>query len=421
MSTTDKPQLIEQREQFFKRYAALSPELPLVLALWSLATHIFDAFDAFPYLVVTSPTKRCGKTRVAELLESMCANALRTVGITPAALFRIIQKKKPTLVIDEAESLRGRSERTDALREILNAGYKKGQKVIRCEGGNGRNYQPREFETFCPKVLVLIGALPETLADRTIAVEMKRRTSENLERYRIARVNAQAKPLHVEAKEWAKKNRAAVQRWYQKNDIPCLQDREAELWLPLFSVCAVAAPERLPELEAIAKNLAGMKEENEPGDNGIRLLADIRTTFASAQCERLATCELVSKLNAIEDAPWLGWSQGKGVDARSLSRSLRPFGIHPQNLRNAGSVQKGYAKRDFEDAWSRYLPAASATPATSATELVSQQDSAELTSATEPFCSGARDAETTNVYAACSGVAAERFPSFAAFAESTNE
>jgi hypothetical protein len=117
---TDRPNPLEELEQHFKRHAVLSPGMPLVLALWSLATHLFKQFDCFPYLAITSPTKRCGKTRIAELLGFVCANPLRTVGITSAALFRTIEDKHPTLLIDEAEVLRGRDERATALREVLN-------------------------------------------------------------------------------------------------------------------------------------------------------------------------------------------------------------------------------------------------------------------------------------------------------------
>lgn len=225
------PQLLEELEKYFKWYAVLSPGLPLVLALWSVATYLFESFDCFPYLAITSPTKRCGKTRLGELLGFVCAEPLRTVAISVAALFRTIEKEKPTLLIDEAESLRGRDERAIALREILNAGCRKGQKVIRCAGKDD-NYSQRKFETFCPKVLILIGSLTDTLADRSIPIAMKRRANEQLERFRFARVEKETQSLRKEVQQWAKDNGASVGHWYQTNDAGCLEDREAELWLP---------------------------------------------------------------------------------------------------------------------------------------------------------------------------------------------
>jgi len=54
-------QIVATLESTFRKYMALDSGLPIVLALWTLATHVFDCFDAFPYLAITSPTKRCGR------------------------------------------------------------------------------------------------------------------------------------------------------------------------------------------------------------------------------------------------------------------------------------------------------------------------------------------------------------------------
>src|SRR5579864_2909048 len=115
------------REDFFASYAILPHGLPLVLALWVIGSHFFDIFDSFPILCVTSPVKRCGKTRLAELLELICPRAFNTVNITEAALFRTIELSKPVLIMDEAETLANpKSEQSQYLRAILNAGFKKG-------------------------------------------------------------------------------------------------------------------------------------------------------------------------------------------------------------------------------------------------------------------------------------------------------
>jgi hypothetical protein len=115
--------LVATLEDTFSRYVALEPGLPLVLALWTLATHLFDCFDAFPYLAITSPTKRCGKTRLAEIIDLLCCNGLRTAGASTAAIFRTIQSQDSkngtvTLILDEAEVLGTKSERSEQLREF---------------------------------------------------------------------------------------------------------------------------------------------------------------------------------------------------------------------------------------------------------------------------------------------------------------
>jgi len=362
-ASTNSPSIVDDLEHQFRRFLAIDAGQPLVLALWSLATHIYDSFDAFPYLAITSPTKRCGKTRAAELLELFCASPFRTVGMTPAVLFRSIEQDRPTLIVDEAESLRGSDERSSALREILNAGYRRGQKVRRCQGDGKGGQTLRDFETYCPKVLVLIRKLPDTLADRTIAISMRRRSvTERVDRFIVAQVEIQAAPIRQACEQWASTHIPEVVNAYQGKDLRFLQDREAELWLPLFVVCELAAPHRLAELETIARKLAHEKAADESGDMGIRLLADVRDIFTRSSTGRVHTQSLLSDLNHIEEAPWQEYCGGKALNARALARLLHPFGVWPQDIRIGPAVAKGYMLESFKDAFARYLPPASATP-----------------------------------------------------------
>jgi hypothetical protein len=357
MATTST--LVDCLERHFQRFIALDTGLPLVLALWSLATHTYDCFDAFPYLAITSPTKRCGKTRAAEVLELFCFRPLRTVGMTPAVLFRSIEKDKPTLMVDEAEVLRSRDERSSALREILNAGYRKGQKVRRC---SGENYALQEFETYCPKVLVLIGNLPDTLADRAIPIRMRRRNhGESVDRFITVRARRDTAQVRADCKKWATKHRRLVAKAYESQDVAFLEDREAELWLPLFVVCKLGAPHRVTDLEGTARHLAGRKASDEPADVGVRLLSDVREIFNQGSRERIQTAVLLKELNRISDAPWEDYCFGKALNSRALGKLLHPFGIWPQNIR-VPAVVKGYTLDSFRDAFERYLPSESATP-----------------------------------------------------------
>jgi hypothetical protein len=357
--------IVDKLEALYSRFLVLSPGLSLVLALWSLATYLHQVFDAFPYLAITSPTKRCGKTRVCELLSFVCLNPLQTVSISAAALYRLLKLKPYSLLIDEAEYLGStKDERASLLREILNAGYRKGQKVIRCKrttkansgrSGEQENFEPESFETFGPKALVLIGRLQGTLADRCIEIRMERRAKSEVERFRFERERAGAASILAESETWAATNQKAVSEYYQSNDVLFLHDREAELWLPLFSVCAVAAPQRLSELEITAKRLALLKSEAEPGDFGIELLRDIRQVFGKEQTDRLPTTALLTQLNFEEDRTWSGWDHGRGLTPYSLAQLLRPFGILPQNIRIGEQVAKGYLRKSFEECWKRYL------------------------------------------------------------------
>jgi hypothetical protein len=411
--TSTGTRILSKLEGIFKKYLALDSGLPLLLALWALATHLFDCFDAFSYLAVVSPTKRCGKTRLAEILWLLCAGAFRTANASAAAMFRMIQLRADegttvTLIMDEMEVLgKTNNERADQLREVLNAGYRRGQTVHRCER-NGDKFEIKEFNVYCPKVLVLIGALNDTLADRCIPIAMRRRrTDEKVGRFFYALAKREARPVLKEILLWTKTSRCRVRR-HLRRDLEFLEDREAELWQPLFAVCEVAAPERLKELECTALRISGSKQSEEPADFAILLLKDIRDAFMKSGEERLSSSRLLVELNALEESPWLYWSNGRGFDARCLARLLRPFRIEPHNLRLlSDSVCKGYQRDDFEEAWDTYLPRVS-----SATPLQANPGagSSDFSSRYEDENVAAPKHEAANKNEGCSAVALPRVP-----------
>lgn len=380
-------------EAFIKRYVVMALGLPLVEALWSQATHLFECFDTFSYLAVTSPTKRCGKTRNGELLELLCAHPLVTVSATPAVIFRTIADSKPTLIIDEAEALSTRGDRAEALREILNAGYRSGSTVRRCEAPS---YKVREFVIYCPKVIILIGELPDTLADRCIHVAMRRRRNEPIGRFRRALARAESTAIRDSMAEWAEQHIREVADWYNSHTLEWVQDREEELWLPLFAVCAIALPQRLPELKEIAERLARSKAEAEPLDVGVRLLTDTKQIFERRNTDRIATATLVDDLNTITDSPWPDLSHGRPLTDRRLSTLLKPFRIRPENIRFDERVRKGYKRESFADAWDRYLSSDAHSSRYNATESINTDEHRDSASATDEGRSGTQNAETPN-------------------------
>ena len=98
-------QLLVRVERHITKYAFLPVAARLVLALWAITTHVFDIFDAFPYVGLLSPTKGSGKTRTLEILEGIVREPWRATSPSVAALFRYIHKRKPTLLWDECEGL----------------------------------------------------------------------------------------------------------------------------------------------------------------------------------------------------------------------------------------------------------------------------------------------------------------------------
>ena len=93
-----------------------------IAALWTLHTYAFERGHITPILVVEPPQKGCGKTTLRDTLAALVRATLSTDGISTPALFRVIEKWRPTVLLDDFDSW-GRD--NDELRGVLNTGYRK--------------------------------------------------------------------------------------------------------------------------------------------------------------------------------------------------------------------------------------------------------------------------------------------------------
>ena len=97
-------ELLDQIVISLRAYLVLPSGSAETIALWVLHTHVFDCFTTTPRLAITSPEKRCGKTTLLDVINQLVARPLSTSNATPSAVFRIIEMKAPTLLIDEADT-----------------------------------------------------------------------------------------------------------------------------------------------------------------------------------------------------------------------------------------------------------------------------------------------------------------------------
>jgi hypothetical protein len=348
----DGAALVRDIEGFLGRFIVLPAHTALPLALWAVATFTFESFDAFPYLAITSPTKRCGKTRLLECLELLAHEARRAANPSEAALFRMIEKYKPTLLLDEAETLNGKGERAEYLRALLNAGNRRNASVPRCVG-QGTNQDVQEFSIYCPKIVAGIGRFPETVTDRAICVSMQRRkNSEVVSRFLYRSAEPEGQALRERAERFVGQRKSEIEAAYESADLAFLPDRDAEAWQPLFALLAVSDSRRLAELRKCAESLTQSKSSNAEDDSlSQRLLVDLRAVWPEAERHAL-TGDLLGRLKAIEESPWAAEVE---LNPRKLARMLRGFGVSPATVRADGRNGKGYSREDAEAAFSRYL------------------------------------------------------------------
>src|SRR5262249_893789 len=206
-----------------------------------------------------------GKTRMTEVLEQIVAEPVRAVCISEAALFRLVEERKPTLILDEAEVLTGKGERAEAIRSLLNAGNRAGAQVPRCVGNS---HGLRFFSVFCPKTVCAIRVCPETVKDRAVVVPMQRKKpGEKVERFILRRIKPEGAKLRERIAAFVLASRAAVERAYEKLNVDFLSDRELENFEPLLAILTVADASRLAELRDNAERLAAAKTDAAQDDS----------------------------------------------------------------------------------------------------------------------------------------------------------
>jgi putative DNA primase/helicase len=338
----------------FERHAALPAHAATALALWCLHAWAFEASFTTPRLAITSPQPRCGKTTVLRLVGAFVPRQLPTANATVSSLFRIVEKHRPTLLIDEADTFL--SENLE-LRGLLNSGFQRDGTFLR---NVGDDYEPRVFSTFSAVAIALIGRLPATLEDRSIKVPMRRAVlGEVTERFRPDRPPALVRTLRAQAARWSADNLEAL---HDSDPImpSALHDRACDCWRPLVAIAELAGGEWPARARAAALALSG---DGDGESLGVELLKDIRAIFARLGVDRIKSAELVEALTSDAERPWATIDKGRPLNQNKLARRLALFDVKTKNVRfTHGAISKAYALADFADAFARYLPIVSATP-----------------------------------------------------------
>jgi hypothetical protein len=391
----DSAALLAELADSPKRHMVLPKHAEIVLALWVVFTYTIDAADAAPILAIVSPEKRCGKSTLLDWLTRLVRNALAAASVSPAAMFRAIEKWRPTLLIDEADTFLRENEE---LRGLLNSGHTRSMAfVVRAEGDT---HQVKQFSTWGAKAIALIGKLPDTLADRSITIEMRRKMPSE----RVYKLRGDVERRYLE--EVSRRcQRFAVDTLPTLNQadpkIPDgLNDRAADSWAPLLAIADFAGGEWPATARAAASVLCGATPD---GDSlKVELLRDVRVAFIEREQDRLASTELADAVATDSERPWAEYNRGKPMTVRQLARLLNAFGILSGTVRLAdGKTLKGYKLEDFEDVFARYLPPFD--PSQRHTQALAWVVT-NKSNVTNESCDGSLLASQTSTGAGCNGV-----------------
>lgn len=350
-SPVDAATLFSELSEAFRRYAVLPKHADIALALWCVFTWFFEASHIAPLLVIRSPEKGCGKSTVMNIAARLVHRPLIVSGLSAAVLFRVADKYQPTVLIDEGDTFLNNE--NEELHGVINSGYSKTAPYHwRCVGDN---HDPKAFNVFSPKAIAFIGHTRDTLHDRAVEVELRRK----LQHETVTRLRrGDGEELNIIARKLA---RLAADRMGDYStmhpSIPgSLPDRQADNWEPLLQVAMLAGDEWVQRATSAALELTGSKAESAPVSVGVELLADIRQIFQAKAITRIRSTDLIRALCDDDEAGWATYNRGKAITPRQVSKRLAEYGIKPKPLRFCyDGVQKGFDVEQFADDFARYL------------------------------------------------------------------
>ena len=365
MEDQDLKNALTETEELLRKLIVLKLDAHYwALTLWIAFCYSIPQFDHAPRLCFWSPEKRCGKSLALEVVSHLLPNPLMTSSISSASLFRILDRdNSKVILIDESDTVFGRNgdkEKAEALRQLLNASFKRGQSVIRCEPPK---YEPREFKIFAPIALAGIGtsAIPETVADRALMIEMRRMLpNEQILEFESDEVEKYFFPIKEKLQNFATENESRYRELRPELPRESLNPRARDLWKPLYKVAECAGEEWIKKALLASVALSSGESDPEEASLSLRLLSDTREVFTEDQ---ITTKDLIERLRSLEESPWAYLER---FNPSVLAHLLKNYSIKPKPF--SGGKGRGYYRKSFEDPWNRYLdPVQTVTPVTPVT------------------------------------------------------
>ena len=341
-------ELLGAIERKFCRYVVAPAAIVTASTLYALFTYVAEIATHAPKLVFTFPEKDAGKSVGQNALRWMVLRPYAAVEATGAAIYRIIDRLRPTLCLDEADTLFAR--RT-VLAHIINDSWSNDGRKIPRVGPGGRI---EEFDVYGAQVISMKGLkMPDTTLSRCIICMIWPKLVDEVVEEFTYQDDEEFKIIRRKAARWAVDYAVAL-RDAKPNFPPGFNNRIRTNWKTPLAIADLAGGEWPKRGRSAALELE--VDRDEPSE-AIRLFQALKDVWGSAE-ERTSESLCVALRNhpSGEYADF----RGKGpIGPHQLAALLRPFGIRPiHNLHPTGRAkenQGGYRRAQFENAWARLL------------------------------------------------------------------
>jgi hypothetical protein len=343
----DTRALLDALTTQIRRYVVFHQKeaLPMV-ALWVGFAWCHEIATHSPFLVFQAPDRNTAKTTTSKVVGRLAPRGQVIVEPTIAALYQLINREHPTLIIDDADQLLPRK---PELVHMLNASWTRDTSVVRGRSKGGAV----KYDLFCGKILngiYLEAHLKPATRSRCIIVDMLPALEhEQTVNYRQADADEEFITLQRKLLRWSQDHMPGLKK--AQPDMPKGHiNRQADNWWLLFAIADLAGG-GWPKLARAAAR-AFMPEE-EPSVGG-RLLIAFYEMFQKLG-KQISSDQVVAKLNADEEGEWASY-HGRPINKQAVANLLKPYRIKPGWIYPKGKPQqRGYRAEWFETAFKHFL------------------------------------------------------------------
>lgn len=333
--------LDEAIDTYIKRNLDLTDRDRRLSAAYVRLTYLFDKILELPYLRPIGQRGN-GKSRFVSVIGGICYRPVTLISPSASSLFRIVDRYHPSLIVDEANFNEGGDD-TQALMQILNAGYQRLARVPRAEGNNGQ-FEVRLFDAYCPKLIASLKTSDsQAFESRCIQIQMEKTRRKDI------RLRLSGQLLQEQAELRAKLTLWRLRNW-QRDFEDLLDQAEADLKrhdiepryvqvsTPLFALITDASLKREFIQMIKGRDEADAEERKDSFDgqlvtaiHGLLFETAGDITWRETMPEEGKPCEAAT-VEVITQTLNEGMPEKKHYQARWIGRQLRKLGFQTSEI-----------------------------------------------------------------------------------------
>ncbi|MFQ5978887.1 MAG: hypothetical protein ACE5OZ_12235 [Candidatus Heimdallarchaeota archaeon] len=362
------------------------------LALYIMATYLFEVCSAFPYLSVVG-IKRSGKSRLAIVLGAVCYHAKKTVSASGATIFRYSHTERATLIFD-VNNLGKRLHKESETLDFIKEGYKQGAYVGRQVEKRRGQHETKFYNAYSPKIFLTLQGTDEILEDRALTISMVRTLDENIKNRSEIEIERIGHSIRDQLYAW----KLWMAHQYNESKIPQINGidgRLLELARPLIWLAYEISPEVGTDLINFLFEQREEKIQDESESLEVQILEILQESLSDHRRTSLKTVKSKPVRIKVEDikikcanSGLKDW-KGDDVGSRLIGRILKSLGF--KKHRNKYGVGYLFTEEDIANRLAGFNMVDVIAPTTS-TAPTTPKDEDDVVNAVDADKSGLPDA-----------------------------